>query len=308
MFKETINRNIGIQHTTAAHLLASFSKELLLFKGNIMKKIIILLLLIAVSAFAVSDAKKVRYLDTVKDLIVATQKTRGGTYNFLNGSEFAQFGVFDQRSKIKSSFKSLNRQFNVVGPKIDGEFDKLYKQMKSLNKLAFQLDPLTSFKAYSSLIRKMISLGGKVQVELYGDGNDFEKASSRLMMNDIMRLTEGLGKLRGLGSGIAARGNCEDEEVEYMESYVEEVSINMDKVIKTMLNLNKKYSDNYPAGLNLKLVKYKNDVKAYVKLAEMKLIEKETIDVDSNKYFKQGTDLISGAIKFYKMNAKALKD
>ena len=272
-----------------------------------MKKIIMLLLLVAVSAFAISDAKKVRYLDTVKDLIVATQKTRGGTYNFLNGSEFAQFGVFEQRSKIKSSFKSLNRQFNVVGPKIDGEFDLLYKQMKSLNKLAFQLEPMTSFKAYSSLINKMIKTGVKAQIALYGDGNDFEKASSDLMMNQIMRLTEGLGKLRGLGSGIAARGECEDDEVEYMESYVEEVSKNMAKVIKTMRGLQKKYGDNYPVGLNTKLTTYEKNVKAYIKLAETKLIEKENIKLDSNQYFKQGTALISGAIKFYKMNANALK-
>ena len=82
--------------------------------------------------------------------------------------------------------------------------------MKSLNKLAFQLDPLVSFKAYSSLVNKMIMLGGKVQIELYSDGSRFEKSASDLMMNQIMRLTEGLGKLRGLGSGIAARGECED--------------------------------------------------------------------------------------------------
>lgn len=273
-----------------------------------MKKIVMLLLMLTLSAYALSDARKVRYLDTVKDLIVATQKTRGGTYNFLNGSEFAQFGVFEQRSKIKSSFKSLNRQFKVVGPKIDGAFDKLHKQMKSLNKLAFQLDPLTSFKAYSSLLNKMISLGGKAQIELYGDGSKFEKDASSLMMNDIMRLTEGLGKLRGLGSGIAARGQCEDEEVEYMEGYVEEVNTYLKKVIISMTALNKSDGDKYPAGLSAKLVKYRQAVLAYIKLAETKLIEKDNVQIDSNEYFKQGTDLIGGAIKFYKMNSKALKD
>ena len=267
-----------------------------------------LLLLLAISVYAVSDAKKVRYLDTVKDLIVATQKTRGGTYNFLNGSEFAQFGVFEQRSKMKNTFKSLNRQFRIVGPKIDGEFDKLHKQMKSLNKLAFQLDPLTSFKAYSSLIRKMISLGGKVQIELYGDGTRFEKQASSLMMNDIMRLTEGLGKLRGLGSGIAARGECEDEEVEYMESYVDEVNKYMKRVILGMSALNKSDGDRYPADVTKKLAQYKQEVFTYIKLAETKLIEKDDIQVNSNEYFKQGTHLISSAIKFYKMNSKALKD
>ena len=106
---------------------------------RIMKKIFLMLLMLVMTASAASDAKKVRYMGNVKDLIVATQKTRGGTYNFLNGSEFAQFGVYEQRSKIKNAFKSLNRQFKIVGPEIDGEFDKLKKQMKGLNKMAFQL-------------------------------------------------------------------------------------------------------------------------------------------------------------------------
>ncbi|RLA72005.1 MAG: hypothetical protein DRG24_04075 [Epsilonproteobacteria bacterium] len=273
-----------------------------------MKKILLMMLMLVMTASAASDAKKVRYMGNVKDLIVATQKTRGGTYNFLNGSEFAQFGVYEQRTKIKNSFKALNRQFKVVGPDIDGEFDKLKKQMKSLNKMALQLEPLTSFKAYSSLVNKMISVAGEVQKTLYGTGNDFEKKASSVMMNQIMRLTEGLGKLRGLGSGIAARGECEDEEIDYMEEYVEEVNDNMANVINSMIALNKSNGDKYPAGLNSQLSKYKKDVESYTKLAKTKLIGQDGIELDSNKYFSQGTDLIKGAIKFYKMNEKALKE
>ena len=273
-----------------------------------MRKLFLLLMILVLSASAASDAKKVRYMGNVKDLIVATQKTRGGTYNFLNGSEFAQFGVYEQRTKIKNAFKSLNRQFKVAGPEIDGEFDKLKKQMKSLNKMALQLEPLTSFKAYSTLVNKMIYMGGKVQKKLYGDGSVFEQKASDVMMNQIMRLTEGLGKLRGLGSGIAARGECEDEEIDYMEEYVEEVNDNMANVINSMVALNKTYGDKYPAGLNPKLSKYKKDVEIYTKLAKTKLIGQDSIEVDSNKYFSQGTALIGGAIKFYKMNEKALKE
>jgi len=273
-----------------------------------MKKILLMVLMLVMTASAASDAKKVRYMGNVKDLIVATQKTRGGTYNFLNGSEFAQFGVYEQRSKIKNAFKSLNRQFKIVGPEIDGEFDKLKKQMKGLNKMAFQLEPLTSFKAYSSLVNKMIDVAGKVQKTLYGNGSDFERKASDVMMNQIMRLTEGLGKLRGLGSGVAARGECEDEEIDYMEEYVEEVNDNMANVISSMVALNKAYGDKYPAGLNPQLSKYKKDVETYTDLAQTKLIGQDGIELDSNEYFSQGTSLIKGAIKFFKMNEKALKE
>ncbi len=273
-----------------------------------MKKIVLIMLMIVMTVFATSDAKKVRYLESIKDVIVAAQKTRGGTYNFLNGSDFAQFGVYEQRTKMKQGFKALNRQYKVVGPKLDKEFDKLYKQMKSLNKLAFELDPLTAFKAYSMLINKMIVLGDKAQTQLYDKSNKFDKRVSKVMTSEIMRLTEGLGKLRGLGSGIAARRECEDEEVDYMRAYVSEIQKNMNRVISSMVELNKSYGKRYPKGLNEKLTQYKKDVHYYISFANDRLIEKENINVNSNDYFDRGTDLISGALSFYKMNAKALKD
>jgi len=273
-----------------------------------MKKVILLILMIAMTAFATSDAKKVRYLESIKDVVVAAQKTRGGTYNFLNGSDFAQFGVYEQRTKMKQGFKALNRQYKVVGPKIDKEFDKLYKQMKSLNKLAFELDPLTAFKAYSMLINKMIHLGDTAQAQLYAKSNKFDKKASKIMMSDILRLTEGLGKLRGLGSGIAARRECEDEEVDYMRVYVNEIQKSMNKLVNSMVVMNKSYGKKYPKGLNEKLTQYRKDVDYYIAFANDRLIEKENISVNSNEYFDRGTDLISGALDFYEMNAKALKE
>jgi len=273
-----------------------------------MKKIVLIALMLVMTAFAASDAKKVRYLESIKDAVVAAQKTRGGTYNFLNGSDFAQFGVYEQRTKMKQAFKSLNRQYKVVSPAIDDEFDKLYKQMKSLNKLAFELEPLTAFKAYSILINKMITTGEKVQKELYKKASPFQQKVSFVMTSEVLRLTEGLGKLRGLGSGIAARRECEDEEVDYMRAYISEIQTNMKKVVKSMVALNRSYGNKYPKGVNEKLTQYKKNVNYYIEFAKNRLIEKDDIKVNSNEYFARGTDLISGAIEFYKMNAKALKD
>ena len=272
-----------------------------------MTKITLVLLLLFTSLLA-SNAKSVRYMESVKDVVIATQKTRGGTYNFLNGNEFAQFGVYEQRSQLKNDFKSLNRQYKVVGPQIDSEFDKLYRQMKSLNKLSFELDPLTSFKAYSTLIKKMIQLSEKVQKKLYANSSKLDQKVSLVMSSDILRLTEGLGKLRGLGSGIAARKECEDEEVDYMLAYIEEIDVNMNKFINSMVTLNKNYGSKYPNGLNKKLSKYKKDVNYYIAFAKDKLIDKDDIKINSNEYFSRGTDLISGALEFYDMNAEILKD
>ncbi len=268
---------------------------------------ILLILLMAASVFASSDIQKVKYMGTVKDIVISTQKIRGGTYNFLNGSEFAQFGVFEERSKQKKAFKSLDRQFNVAGKKIDAEFDKLRNQTRSLNKMAFQLDPLTSFKAYSTLVKKMIESDQGVQKQFFGKADPFVKSISSIMVNDLLPLSDGIGKLRGLGSGIIARTYCEDDEEEMMNGYVEEIKNNLSKTIGDLQTLNKKYGSKLPAKFNNKLSALQKDVSRYIAFAENKVIGKEDIDEDPNQYFDDGTALIKKVMELYKISENALK-
>ncbi len=272
-----------------------------------MKKLLILLFMLAVTASAATDMQKVKYMGTVKDIIISTQKIRGGTYNFLNGSEFAQFGVYEERTRQKKAFKSLDRQFNVPGKKIDSEFDKLRNQTRSLNKMAFQLEPLTSFKAYSTLINKMIKSDQALQQHFFGKADPFVKGISSVMVNDLLPLSEGIGKLRGLGSGIIARTYCEDEEEEMMNEYVEEIRTYLKKTVNDLQALNRKYGKRLPAKFNDKLVALEKDLNKYVKFAEDKVIGKEDIDEDPNAYFDRGTAMIKKVMELYKISENALK-
>ncbi len=267
----------------------------------------LLILLMAASLFASRDIQKVKYMGTVKDIIISTQKIRGGTYNFLNGSEFAQFGVFEERSKQKKAFKSLDRQFDVAGKKIDADFDKIRNQTRSLNKMAFQLDPLTSFKAYSTLIKKMIEKDQEVQKEFFANADPFVKSITSVMVNDLLPLSDGIGKLRGLGSGIIARTYCEDDEEEMMNDYIDEIKEKLSKTVSDLQAINKKYGSRLPAKFNDKLVALQKNVNRYISFAENKVIGKEDINEDPNRYFDDGTALIKQVMELYKISENALK-
>jgi hypothetical protein len=261
---------------------------------------------LGLNAASVSSKDKADYLNDIKNLIVATQKTRGGTYNFLNGNEFAQFGVYEERTKIKNYIRTLRQKSKVTIPSIDKEFDTLKKQLRSTNKMAFKLDPLIAFKAYSTLIEKMISIGKQAQQAFYSNSGELNEKVSHLMMYTIIPLTDGLGKLRGLGSGIIARTECEEEEVELMESYIDEIHTHLKKLDHDLTLLGKKYPKLYPKDLFKKYNKYDGEIKSYIKFAKSKLIDKSDIDEDSNKYFAEGTHLIKSTTEFFKINKQIL--
>ena len=272
-----------------------------------MRKFIAMLVTITAMAYAASDMKKVKYMGTVKDIIISTQKIRGGTYNFLNGSEFAQFGVYEERTKQKKAFKSLDRQFNVPGKKIDAEFDKLRNQTRSLNKMAFQLEPLTSFKAYSTLINKMIQSDQNLQKTFFGSADPFVKSVTSIMVKDLLPLSEGIGKLRGLGSGVIARTYCEDEEEEMLNEYVDEIKSALRRTVDDFRMLNKKYGSRLPKNFNGKLITLEKSVNKYLDFAQNKVIGRDEINEDPNAYFDRGTALIKQVMGLYKTAETALK-
>ncbi len=273
-----------------------------------MLKLSTILFLLYMSAnAAVTNVQRLDYIGNVKNIIIHTQKVRGGTYNFLNGSEFAQFGVFDERSKQKKSYKALNKRFKVSGKEIDAEFDKLRGYNSSLNKNAFQLDALTSFRAYGSLIKKMIASNKKLQVKFFDKAKPIQKSVSSVMVNDLISLSEALGKIRGLGSGVIAKSFSEDEEADMLTDYVKEVKKYLNVSLSNLQGLNNKYKNTYPKDFNVQLNELKKNINVYVKFVEHKLIDKSEINEDPNHYFDKGSQLITDVMKIYTLNDDILR-
>lgn len=270
-----------------------------------MKKIIAFLciLVLSASAASVSHKKNVEYLHNIKELVIATQKIRGATYNFLSGSEFAQFSVFEERSKTKKVHKKLKQMHATVDEKTNAKIDGLGKKLRHLNKIALELEPLVAFKAYSLLISNMIALGNDVSKDLLKQNSALTKQVSTYMFTSLLPLTEAVGKIRGIGSGIIARTYCEEEEAELLEGYVDEALISLTDVTRGANTLAKSNKD-YPADLNLKTLS--DNINTYIYLVHTKVLKKEQIDYNSNKYFDEGTAIISQILNVYDINEKLI--
>jgi len=277
-----------------------------------MKNIILLLLTVVFSLSAASLDDKVAYLDNIKELIILTQKMRGDTNVYVKGGDIVLSEIEDNRDNIMTSLRELRYKFKTVDIKTNDEFDKLNHYMQSLNEVASELDNMTTFRAYSLLIDEMLKLGLKVQENFFVHGSEREKSVSIVMMRDILPMTEHIGRLRGLGAGLAACGQCNSDELTYTKEYFSDVIDKLDELVVSMRALNASYPNRYPKNLDQQLIKYQADVKSYVHVIETKLTEHElgeieSIKLDAYDFFSYGTSLIDHTLSFYEMNKLILE-
>ena len=266
-----------------------------------MKKIVLLFAIMVLSLNA-SDSKNLKYMGTAKEVVLSTQKVRGGTYNFLNGSEFAQFGVYEERARLKKLFKSLDIPFEGGGKTITQNFSKLKKQVHSLNVLSFELEPATSFSAYSLLVNKMLEGTKSMQVEFFSSSNEYVKATTNMMVSNLLVLSESIGKVRGLGSGIISRSKFEDDEKDLLREYVDELNSNYSDAIRELEKIYDEHGDKYPKGYKAKIDKLNTSVIAYTGFVQSNILSASTINEDPNRYFKQGTMIINQIMDLYTQN------
>ncbi|MGB5965788.1 MAG: hypothetical protein WBF77_12280 [Sulfurimonadaceae bacterium] len=277
-----------------------------------MKKIILLLITIVLSLSAASLDEKVAYLNNVKELVVLTQKMRGDTNVYVKGGDILLSEIDDDRDNVATSLRDLHHKFQTVDMGTNDEFIKLHRYMQSLNEVASELDTMTTFRAYSLLINEMLKLGVTVQNNFFVDGSERQKRVSAVMMKNILPMTEHIGKLRGLGAGMAACGQCDDDELTYTKEYFTDVSDDLNKLVVVMRALNASYPNSYPKNLDQQLERYQLDVKSYIELIETNISEAElgkmeSITLDAYDFFSHGTSVIDHTLSFYEMNVMILK-
>ncbi len=278
-----------------------------------MKKIILLLITVVLSLSAASLDDKVAYLNNVKELVVLTQKMRGDTNVYVKGGDIRLSEIDDDRDNVATSLRNLHHKFQTVDISTNDEFIKLHHYMQSLNEVASELDTMTTFRAYSLLINEMLKLGVNVQDNFFLNGSERQKRVSAVMMKNILPMTEHIGKLRGLGAGMAACGQCSNDELSFSKEYLADVTDDLNELVVVMRALNTSYPNSYPKNLDHQLERFQLDVKSFIELIDTKLSEADlgktdSIAFDAYDFFSHGTSVIDHTLSFYEMNVMILKN
>ena len=250
------------------------------------------------------NANHLKLIHAIKDTVITTQKTRGLTNNYMNGNVVAQLLVYGQRGQMSKNFQSIDEGFTTLEltPGLSKSALALMQTSKHLNKKAFKEDSAEVFSSYSHIIQKWIDLNENVINERFKQGDAKIYKELLLLNNVLLPLTENIGKMRGLGSGIVARGYCKEKEESQMKSFVNEI-----KRYKTLLEYHMKQT-HYDALGSAENRRINQHIRDYTELTETKVISQSDINLVTNEYFDQGTGAISEVLKIYNVVSSSLQE
>ncbi len=242
-----------------------------------------------------SDKVYLHLISSVKDVVISTQKTRGLTNSFMNGNVAAQLLVYAQREEMMKDLDTLKKVSTEakLSKNYRAEMDTLIKNLKKLNKKALKKNAADVFDTYTQLIESWLVLNGKIIDARFKGGKQDIYVAVKMLNSTLLPLTENIGKLRGMGSGIAARGHCKAKEIPEMQSFItniESYRVSMEQYFKSQGC--KRLA---PRELN----NLKEQIDLYSQLAKTKVIGQNKITLDANKFFDQGQTAIDGVLKIY---------
>ena len=274
-------------------------------------KIFLLALLMLVNLNAKSlfsnDSQKESsmYIGALKNLVISTQKTRGLTNSYLSGNSMALLLVHETQKDMKDAIGDMEASTLAADPVINSRATSISQELTKLNRKAVKMDRVKAFEAYTGQIEQILMLAQTVSRRNSKDLNPLGQDASKLMMEVILPMTEFVGRMRGMGSGIAAKNRItKDQTLKIMtlSAELESLDKHLNKGMQTILD---KYKDGYNANITTTMNSIQNATKKYIALTRNTLV-KDPSAVDPTDYFDEGTDIITLLVKLFDTNNRAI--
>ncbi len=273
-----------------------------------------LFLLIALFAFSLEakslftntqQADSSVYIGSLKDLVIATQKTRGLTNSYMNGNTAALLLVYANRQEMKKAIGTMESLPMAADPIINSRATTISQSLITLNNKAFKQKSSTAFSNYTEQIGQTLMLAQTISKRSAKELNPFGQEASAVMMEVMLPMTEYVGQLRGFGSGLAAKGERSENELAKVLALVHEVKTLNTKLQSDMNRLISKYPGKLSSSISSEVSAINQSASSYTKFAQSKFA-KDIQNIDPNTYFENGTKLISKIIKAYNTNNSAI--
>ncbi|MCD6433278.1 MAG: nitrate- and nitrite sensing domain-containing protein [Sulfurimonas sp.] len=260
----------------------------------------------AKSLFSNSDqADNAKYINSLKDLVIATQKTRGLTNSYLNGNTSTLLLIHGNKRDMKRAIGIMESLPLASNPIVRDRATNISQALIRLNNKAFKLKPSVTFDSYTEQIEQTLMLAQTVSKQGSKELNELGQEASVIMMEIILPLTEQIGRMRGMGSGIVAKGAINDIQKFAMLAMLDEIDDLDSKLQADMKDVLSRNRDKYDLNIDKNLSEVKEAIKKYATLTSTKVLQGGS-GLDPNEFFNQGTDIISTLINIYNSNNKAI--
>lgn len=270
--------------------------------------LIVLLLLVNVNAESFVGNKgqenSSSYIILLKDLIIATQNTRGLTNSYLNGNTAVLPLIKKHKNEIEQAMERLKVSSLTSDPMIEFYTVNISETLTILNDTSLKMDSDKAFESYTEEIAKIIEWAKVVSLREAITIKSLGQHVTVLMTKVLLPMLEDIAQIRGIGSGIAAKGKITEEKKKKILALSTDVNILKKELQSSMQRILSRYSSVYNND-TAKAVEYiSNEIQKYMNITEKTLVTAPDT-VDSAQYFEQGTDIINMLIKLHKINHRA---
>ena len=245
------------------------------------------------------------YIESLKDLVIATQKTRGLTNAYLNGNTATMLLIYSNRDEMKKAIDTMKSLSLASDPIIGPKTTVISKSLLKLNRKAFKLKPTDAFVRYTQHIKQTLGLAQTISKRFSKNLNPFGQEASSVMMEIMLPMVEYVGQMRGFGSGLAAKGSVNKKELAKINTLSNKIKSLNSQLQINMTQLMVKYADKLSSSVKFQVADINKNVMSYTAFSEDKFANDVT-NIDPNTYFDNGVKLVSSIIKAYDTINKAI--
>ena len=252
--------------------------------------------------FAKQERLGIQYNFPLRNLLEDVQKHRGMVNGYLNNDASFKDKIPSIQSEIESDIREVDAVDRQLGVKLKTteKWVALKQKWQTLKGNALRMSPQESFDEHTALIADILSLIFHV-----GDTSNLildPVLDSYYLMDAVVTkipsISENMGQIRGLGTGAIAQKKLTPDEkakIAILLGWIEAPK----KSLRRGLQVSKDKNPVIKQKIEVYAKESFQSTDIFLDLVEKKIINSQTIDIQSSDYFAAGTKAIEEQFRLY---------
>lgn len=242
------------------------------------------------------------YITSLRQLIQHVPEHRGMTNAYLNGNAAVRDKIMAKREQIQSDIAQIdqiNQQFQQ-NLQVQTSWPGIKSQLHQVQQEAFDGPAAEVFARHSALIESLRGLMFEVSNQSHLTFDD--QMETFFMINLVVErfpvVTDQLGIVRGMGSGLAAAGLVTHQQDSKLTGLTAQTMAQL-KVVNRNLDAMSSASRALQTSMAGDVAAMNEKANGFLNLVKRELLRTGPVDVDSNNVFAQGTEAIGRVFALY---------
>ncbi|MBL1352092.1 MAG: PAS domain-containing protein [Zetaproteobacteria bacterium] len=239
---------------------------------------------------------------SIRNVLEYLPQHRGMGNAYLQGNKNLIGKIMGNEGKVDTSFQALLKLAKASA------FVDQYEKIRSIQQQWLNVEKQwqretakESFRSHSEIIEGLMSVSSDLmhRGKLSTDPSLAIAHLSEFISETIPMLNEYMGRLRGLGSGIAVRHTITNSEHDMMLELYVKTKMQSQQLLQDAMHVIQVYNPTLKESLASPMSKLEATSHIYLASVKQKLLDAESIHVDSSQYFSEGTQSIAASLVLY---------